>query len=234
MTMRRSAVWVGLLVALAGLAVLVTQRQEALTGGLADRDLVSLLAKIGVVILVGVAVLTAFRDRVLQALQWGLIWAVIGLALVAGYTFRFELREVGERMLAEVMPGRAVTRGQTVEIARGRAGDFQIRAQVNGATVPMVLDTGASAVVLTHEAAKAAGLPLDFIKYNVSVDTANGRAQAASVTLDRIGIGGIVERSVPALIAPPGQLKTSLLGMSFLDRLESWQVRGNRLQMRTF
>ena len=49
------------------------------------------------------------------------------------------------------------------------------------------------------------------------------------MTLDRLAVGGIVERAVPALIAQPGQLRTSLLGMSFLNRLESWEVRGDRL-----
>ena len=112
---------------------------------------------------------------------------------------------------------------------RGRAGDFQVAAQVNGARVAMVLDTGASAVVLTQEAAKAAGLPLEVLSYNVNVDTANGRTRAAAVTLDRIAVGEIVERSVPALIAQPGQLRVSLLGMSFLNRLESWEVRGDKL-----
>jgi aspartyl protease family protein len=98
----------------------------------------------------------------------------------------------------------------------------------------MVLDTGASAVVLTQEAAKAAGLPLEVMSYSVSVDTANGKTRAAAVTLDRISIGGLVERSVPALIAQPGQLRTSLLGMTFLNRLESWEVRGDRLIMRGY
>jgi aspartyl protease family protein len=121
-----------------------------------------------------------------------------------------------------------------VEIARGNAGEFNLGTQVNGARVPMALDTGASAVVLTQEAAKAAGLPLEVLTYNVSVDTANGRTRAASVTLDRVGIGGIIERSVPALIAQPGQLRTSLLGMSFLNRLESWEVRGDKLIMRGY
>ncbi len=51
----------------------------------------------------------------------------------------------------------------------------------------MVLDTGASAVVLTQEAAKAAGLPLEVLSYSVNVETANGRARAAPVTLDRLG-----------------------------------------------
>src|SRR5262249_19179936 len=119
-------------------------------------------------------------------------------------------------------------------IARGRSGDFPLRAHVNGAQIAMVLDTGASSVVLTQEAAKAAGLPLEVLNYTVNVDTANGRARAAPVTLDRIGVGNLVERSVPALIAQPGQLKTSLLGMSFLNRLERWEVRGDKLMLRGY
>ena len=137
-----------------------------------------------------------------------------------------------DRVMAELVPGRAVARGQTVEIARASTGDFQIATQVNGARVPMVLDTGASSVMLTRDAAIAAGLPAEMIKYNVNIETANGRAQAAAVTLDRIAVGGIVERSVPALIAQPGQLKTSLLGMSFLSRLQGWEVRGDKVVMR--
>jgi aspartyl protease family protein len=87
-------------------------------------------------------------------------------------------------------------------------------------------------VVLTQDAAKAAGLPLEVLSYNVNVDTANGRTRAAAVTLDRLAVGHIEERAVPALIAQPGQLKTSLLGMTFLNRLTGWEVRGDRLVMR--
>ena len=57
----------------------------------------------------------------------------------------------------------------------------------------MILDTGASSVVLTQEAAKAAGLPLEVLSYSVTVDTANGRTRAAPVTLQTIAVGGIVE-----------------------------------------
>jgi aspartyl protease family protein len=96
----------------------------------------------------------------------------------------------------------------------------------------MVLDTGASSVVLTQEAAKAAGLPIEVLNYSVNVDTANGRTRAAAVTLDRLAVGGLTERAVPALVAQQGQLKTNLLGMSFLNRLTSWEVRGDSLRMR--
>ena len=49
------------------------------------------------------------------------------------------------------------------------------------------------------------------------------------MTLDRIAVGGLEETSVDALVVQPGQLKTSLLGMSFLNRLQSWEVNGDRL-----
>jgi len=87
-------------------------------------------------------------------------------------------------------------------------------------------------VVLTHEAAQAAGLPVDFLKYDVAVETANGRTRGASVLLDTIVVGGIVERRVPALVMPKGVLRTSLLGMTFLSRLEAFEFRGDRLVMR--
>jgi aspartyl protease family protein len=131
-----------------------------------------------------------------------------------------------------MMAGHVASHGSSAEVVRGRGGDFALSAHINGAKVAMVLDTGASSVVLTQEAAKAAGLPIEVLTYTVNVDTANGRTHAAPVTLDRIVIGGLIERSVPALVAQTGQLKSNLLGMSFLNRLESWEVRGDRLRMR--
>jgi aspartyl protease family protein len=228
---RRLFPWI-LLVAALALIVLLARHSEGMTGALSTDEMASLVYKIGLIVLVGGAVLAIFRQSLSQALASALFWVVIALVLVLGYTYRFEIYDVADRMMIELVPGRTSTRGRTVELARASNGDFQITTQVNGMRVPMVLDTGASAVVLTHEAAKAAGLPLEFIKYTVNVETANGRALAAAVTLDRVAIGGIVERSIPALIAQPGQLKTSLLGMSFLNRLQSWEVRGSRVLMR--
>jgi aspartyl protease family protein len=230
----RRILWILLAVLTIALLILVLRQNEAALAELAHLDTSSLETKIIALALVGMIVLMLFRQRFSHALESILIWVVVVLLLMLGYTYRFELHDVGERMLAELIPGRAATRGQTVEIARGGGGSFSVGTQVNGARIAMVLDTGASAVVLTQEAARAAGLPLEVLNYSVNVDTANGRARAAPVTLDRVSIGGITERSVPALIAQAGQLRTSLLGMSFLNRLESWEVRGDRLVMRGF
>ena len=220
-----------ILFAIIGALAMLLVRQNV-GGNLSDGDVASLIGKIGFLILISGAVLRMFRDRLSEALRQAMVWLIVGLILVGIYTFRFDLRDSGDRILAELIPGHAAARGQTIEVARGRGGDFQVATEVNGVRVPMVLDTGATSVVLTHDAAVAAGLPVEMIHYTVNVETANGRAQAAPVTLDRIAVGSIVERSVPALIAPPGQLKISLLGMSFLSRLQGWEVRGDKVTMR--
>jgi aspartyl protease family protein len=216
------------------LLVLVVQRNDILLAEFARFDASSLETKIWALVLLGLVAAVLFRQRFTRVLESVLIWVVIALVLALGYTYRFELREVADRVMAELIPGRATTRRRTVEIARGSGGGFSVAAQVNGARVPMVLDTGASAVVLTQEAAKAAGLPLEVLNYSVTVETANGRARAAPVTLDRLSIGDITERSVPALVAQGGQLRTNLLGMTFLNRLESWEVRGDKLMLRGY
>jgi aspartyl protease family protein len=126
---------------------------------------------------------------------------------------------------------RAASPVRAVQIPRGQSGDFALQAKINGVAAPMVIDTGATSVVLTYETAKAAGLPLELLEYDVDVETAGGHTRAARLTLDRLAVGKLVERSVPALVVPHGQMKTNLLGMSFLDRLESWEVHADRLML---
>ena len=232
-TLRRHFLWILIILLSIGLLVFMTRQRDDTIAGLTQSDFAVLLYQVGLIVLVGALVLALFRERLAKALEAALIWIAIALILVVGYTYRLELRDVGDRVLTELIPGRAATFGKTVEISRGRGGSFAVHTQINGAHVPMVLDTGASAVVLTQEAAKAAGLPIEILSYTVTVDTANGRTRAAPVTLDRLAVGGIVERGVAALIAQPGQLKTSLLGMTFLDRLDRWEVRGDKLVMRS-
>jgi aspartyl protease family protein len=215
------------------LCILLVRQNEAVWAELVRLDTSSVETKIMALALGAVVAFLLFRQRFSNALQSAVIWALIALVLVLAYTYRFELRDVSDRVLAELIPGRAASKGRTVEIARAAGGSFAVATQVNGARIAMVLDTGASAVVLTQEAARTAGLPLEVLNYSVQVDTANGRARAAPVTLDRVSIGGITERSVPALIAQPG-LRTNLLGMSFLNRLQSWEVRGDRLLLRGY
>jgi aspartyl protease family protein len=231
---RQRLLWLLLLSLLIALLVLIARHGQGTVGPLSTHDFGSLVYKIALLVFLAGTVMMLFRERFTQALTAALLWVVVGLLLVIGYSYRFEFHDVADRVLAELMPGHAISRGRTVEIARANSGDFAISAQINGGRVAMVLDTGASSVVLTRDDAKAAGLPLEVLNYTVNIDTANGRARAAPVTLDRIAIGGLVERSVEALVAQPGQLRMSLLGMSFLNRLQSWEVSGDRLILRGY
>lgn len=226
--------WILLFGMVGAVVVLVVRHEAGTVGPISTDDFASLVFFVSLLLFIGSGLVMMFRRRLSEAIEAALFWIVIAAVIAVGYTYRYELKRVGERVLAELVPGYGAARGRTVEIARGRGGEFRIGTQVNGARVPMVLDTGASAVVLTQEAAKAAGLPLEVLSYSVTVDTANGRTRAAPVTLDRIAIGDIIERSVPALIAQPGQLKSNLLGMSFLNRLQGWEVRGEKLVLRGY
>jgi len=226
---RRRLLWFLLIGIAIAILILIAQSGRGTVGPLSADEFGSFAYKIALLVFLAAAVMTLFRERFTQAITAALLWVVVGLVLVVAYSYRFELHEVADRVLVVLVPGHVVSHGRSVEIGRGNGGDFAITAQINGARVAMVLDTGASSVVLTREDAKAAGLPLEVLAYTVPIDTANGRARAAPVRLDRVAVGGLVERSVEALVAQPGQLRMSLLGMSFLNRLQSWEVRGDRL-----
>jgi len=231
--MSRRLTWSLVLGVALSLAVLIaTSSNHDAIADLLRHDMASLVLKVAVVVFAGGLVMVLFRERLSKALEAMLFWAVVGLLLVVGYTYRYDLRDAADRVIAEMMPGHVAGHGRNVEVVRADNGDFALAARINGARVPMVLDTGASSVVLTQEAAKAAGLPIEVLDYSVNMDTANGRTRAAPITLDRLAVGGLTERAVPALVVQRGQLKNNLLGMSFLNRLESWEVRGNRLRMR--
>jgi aspartyl protease family protein len=228
----RRLTWIFVFGVALSLAALIASNDQDAIANLLRHDIGSLMLKIALVVSVGGLVLVLFRERLSKALEATMFWAVVGLLLVVGYTYRLELRDVADRVIAEMMPGHVAGHGRSVQVVRANTGDFAVAAHINGAKIPMVLDTGATSVVLTQEAAKAAGLPIEVLNYSVNVDTANGRTRAAAVTLDKLAVGGLTERAVPALVAQHGQLKSNLLGMSFLNRLESWEVRGDSLRMR--
>jgi aspartyl protease family protein len=228
----RRLLWSLLFGVAVSLAILIATRDEDAITTLLQHDTSDLLLKIALAVFAGGLLLVLFRNHITKALEAALFWAVIALLLAVAYAYRAELQEAGDRVLAELIPGRAATHGHVVEIVRGKSGDFSIHTSINGAKVAMLLDTGASSVILTQDAAKAAGLPIDMLTYTVNVDTANGRTHAAPVTLDRIVVGGLTERQVPALVVQAGGLKSNLLGMTFLNRLESWEVRGDKLRLR--
>jgi aspartyl protease family protein len=114
----------------------------------------------------------------------------------------------------------AVGRGRVVELKAGSLGHYHTRAEINGRSVEVMVDTGASMVALTADDARRAGVFVRDSEFTQVVQTANGVARFAPVMLERVSIGDITVRNVAAAVSEPGKLRTTLLGMSFLGRLQ--------------
>lgn len=116
-----------------------------------------------------------------------------------------------------------------VVLDAGRNGHFKTEAYVNGRSIDVLADTGASWVVLTWEDARSIGLRPDQLEFVCCVNTANGQAEVAPVTLDKVEIGHITVRDVQAAVGARGALSTNLLGMTFIDRLAKFELSSGRL-----
>jgi aspartyl protease family protein len=179
----------------------------------------------------------ASRRNIGETMRNLMIWLVIILALVTVYLYRQEALGVGNRLLAGLVPGRAVVvttsgGGQEIILHKLLNGHFEADVSVNGQTIEMLVDTGSSMVALSQEDAKRIGIDLSHLTYSMTVMTANGRGRAAPVTLDQVAIGPIVRNNVAASVAEDGRLDQSLLGMSFLETLGSLQMQTDELRIR--
>ncbi|MBO9124546.1 MULTISPECIES: TIGR02281 family clan AA aspartic protease [unclassified Rhizobium] len=177
------------------------------------------------------------RISVGETMRHMMIWLVLILGLATVYLYRYDALSVGNRLLAGLIPGRAVVvttseGGKEVILHKLLNGHFEADVEINGQTITMLVDTGASMIALSREDAERVGIIPDNLTYSMSVMTANGRAQAAPVTLSEVAIGPIVRNNVAGSVAEDGRLDQSLLGMSFLETLGSLQMQTDELRMR--
>jgi aspartyl protease family protein len=161
---------------------------------------------------------------------WALRWVLLCCGIV--------LLGVGSLDRSAVMlPDRAAQQEPQTQVtapasnalvyAANERGHVFLEAAVNGAPIRLLVDTGASLVALTPEDARAAGIDSRALAFNGLVSTANGEARVAPVTLREVRIGQLSIYDVPAAVLK--NLKFSLLGMSFLSRLQSYEMRDGKL-----
>lgn len=231
----------GLLVG-AGL-LLVLRHDAGNIAGFDNAQVAGIVAAAALLIFLWSALSRGYRGRLGQALQDAVTWAAIGLSLVALYSYREDLLPYAERfaqrIAGELVPGAPqVVEGEGgngigVRIRRGWDGHFVASANVNGVPVKMIVDTGASTVVLRPDDAIKLGIDPSQLIYSVPVQTANGVSRAARIRLDSVSVGPLGFRDVEALVAQPGALHQSLLGMSFLNRLRSYEFSRDVLTLRS-
>lgn len=116
-------------------------------------------------------------------------------------------------------------------ISAGPGGHYRVQATINGQSAELLVDTGASFVALSRKDAEHVGIDPDSLRYKGQVMTANGAVRFAPVTLNYLEIGDIVVNNVEAAVVD-ADMPTSLLGMSFLNRLSGFEVRDRQLVLR--
>ncbi|MGO6967269.1 TIGR02281 family clan AA aspartic protease [Rhizobium leguminosarum] len=219
-----------------GLAVLILNSDNSRILGLQSDDFGRVVYLLPIALMLSAGI-WASRRSVGETMRQMMIWLVIILALVTVYLYRQEALGVGNRLLAGLVPGRAVVvttseGGQEIILHKLLNGHFKADVAVNGQTIQMLVDTGASIVALSREDAERIGIDLSRLTYSMTIMTANGRGRAAPVTLDQVAIGPIIRNNVAASVAEDGRLDQSLLGMSFLETLGSLQMQTDELRMR--
>lgn len=179
-------------------------------------------------VLLGAAIVGWFlaehRGQMGKSLRMALVWGMIFLGSVAGYGLWQDVR-------GDVMPRQAVIEnGSAIEVPRGPDGHFHLTLQVNGAPIAFLVDTGASDMVLSLDDARRAGLNPDELAFLGTARTANGSVKTAFATLDEVSLGPVSFRNVQVAVNG-GEMRGSLLGMTFLRRFDRLEISDGRLRL---
>lgn len=161
--------------------------------------------------------------------QYALAWIAILLVLMVGYSFRDELAH--SRFLGELFPSQA-HRNAAGEIVlhASEDGHFYMEALVNHAPIRFLVDTGASGISLSRRDAKRAGIDVDALVYNIPHTTANGVSFNASSRIELLEAAGLGFRDLPVSINA-GRMEGSLLGLTFLRKMQNYRVEGDTLTL---
>jgi aspartyl protease family protein len=117
-----------------------------------------------------------------------------------------------------------------VQLERKADGHFYADVEINGTAVTMLVDTGASAIALSREDARKAGIPTSIAMNEVVGRGADGSVHGEFITIDRIALGEKSAEQMPAMILNSGE--QSLLGQSFLQKFASVEIRGDTMTLR--
>jgi aspartyl protease family protein len=223
-------VWLAV-VAVVGAAVLALAQlfPEAIRGG-DDWARVGYFAALLAVLASG---LTRFRRESLPThLRHAGIWlAIVAVAALAA-AYRDELASIPRRVQMAFSPGTAIaTSEHELVIPQNDEGSFVVVGLVNGQRVRFIVDTGATDTVLAPADARRLGVPVDDLRFEHMSETANGTGLSAPYQADRLEIGPIAFDDFKMSVNQ-ADMSASLLGMSFLSRLKSFEFRGRTLVLK--
>jgi aspartyl protease family protein len=228
---RRRPYWLWLLVAATATAALLYLLSWQFPGVLSDGDTQPYLAHhVILLVVLGSALMAGRRTASAGSMvRYAAIWIIIGVVAILGYSYRADFKNMQSRVIGELRPDLALTTGSgDIAIRRSGDGHFRLTAIVDGKSIRFLVDTGASLIALTRHDAQSLGFDTERLTYGLRLSTANGTAWAAGVSLGEVVVGSIRARDVNASVSRDG-LPESLLGLTFLNRLSGYEVRGDTM-----
>jgi aspartyl protease family protein len=161
-----------------------------------------------------------------------LIWATIVSVLVVGVSFRDRLTQGLTQIRSKLVPGYAVSVApHEMVLSQDADGAFYVVGRVNGQSVTFLIDTGASDIVLSPADAQRLGVDLSSLHFDDPYETANGEGRGARYAADSLEVGSI-KLSKVAMSINQQPMKTSLLGMAFFKKLDSFAFEGSQLHLK--
>jgi aspartyl protease family protein len=221
----------GAIVAAGGLGLWELSRlfPNALTG---DFEHAYFLRIVGALLLVSSTFVLGRRFEAKETIRNVAIWCGVFAVFVLIYSFRDELASVGNRIRGELVPGYAVATGaHEMTLTASADGSFYVHGEVNGAPAQFLVDTGASDIVLSPADATRAGIDLTRLSFARPFETAHGTGWGATTLVKNLSVG-MIELHDVLVTVNKSEMDSSLLGLTFLHRLESFDVRGRRLTLR--
>lgn len=225
----RRPVWLWLLF-MAAVGGLVVALFRAFPEAVRDSDdRFRVVYALGFLVLLSAGAMRVRREAIGQHLRHLALWAGVVAVLALGVAYREELAGVPQHLRLAFSDHSAVLTGDhEIVIPQDDEGSFEVVGKVNGQRIVFILDTGATDTVLSPDDARLLGLDPEKLDYSAQAETANGTGYGAPYTAASLEVGPIRMTDFRMSInkAP---MSRSLLGLSFLDRLESFQIRGRKL-----
>jgi aspartyl protease family protein len=195
-------------------------------------DWTDLAYGLGLVVVVTAGISRIRRDAIAQHLRYAAIWAAIVAVVALGFAYRAEFADVGAHLKIAFSGGSPVATGEhEMVIPQDESGAYVVIAKVNGQRVLFMVDTGATDTVLSPDDARRIGVNVEALHFDREAETANGLGYGAHYAADSLEVGAIRLDSFKMTVnkAP---MSTSLLGMSFLNQLESFQFGRGKLTLK--
>ena len=180
-----------------------------------------------VMVMLLVGSLAARRLPIGQVAKMALAWVAIFALMFVVFSFRFELAAIWERTKAE-FDGTAAHNvvGEAIQVKRQDDGHYWVQVEINGNDAKFLIDSGATTTALNSTTARETGVDVDASGYPVIITTANGRVTAQRGTAQTLRLGPL-ELKDHEVVVSDSFGDTNVLGMNFLDDLQSWKVENN-------